>query len=88
MSTFFLTEKQVILPFAVASYFLASYQYKIDPVMALVGYSEYTFMNWSQIQEPYVRRLLNKRATATLFIAIFLAAALCVLFIFVPGKLI
>ncbi|KAJ9289755.1 hypothetical protein DTO021C3_2826 [Paecilomyces variotii] len=77
----------VILPFAIASYFLVSYQYKIDPVMALVGYSEYTFMNWTRIQEPYVRRLLNKRATATLFITILLAVALCVLFIFVPGTM-
>ncbi|KAL1969571.1 hypothetical protein VTN77DRAFT_9009 [Rasamsonia byssochlamydoides] len=77
----------VILPFAIASYFIASYQYKIDPIMALLGFSEYTFMNWASIREPYVRTLLNKRATATLLLAIFLAVALSVLFIFVPGTM-
>ncbi|KAB8236254.1 Bud site selection protein, Revert to axial protein 1 [Aspergillus alliaceus] len=77
----------LILPFLVASYFIVSYQYKIDPVMAFLGYSEYTFMNWSQIREPYVRKLLNKRSTATLLIAAFVAAALSILFIFVPGTM-
>ncbi|PYH91490.1 RGS domain protein [Aspergillus ellipticus CBS 707.79] len=77
----------LILPFAVASYFIVSYQYKIDPVMAFLGYSEYTFMNWSPIREPYVRKLLNKRSTATAFIAFFVAAALSILFIFVPGTM-
>jgi hypothetical protein len=77
----------VILPFIVAAYFIVSYQYKIDPVMAFLGYSEYTFMSWSPIREPYVRKLLNKRATATMGIAAFVAAALSVLFIFVPGTM-
>lgn len=82
-----LTSDQLILPFAIASYFIVSYQYKIDPVMAFLGYSEYTFMNWSPIREPYVRKLLNKRATATAMIAFFVAAALSILFIFVPGTM-
>lgn len=77
---------QVILPFSLAAYFIASYQYKLDPFMALFGFSEYTFMNWSRIQEPYVRGLLNKRALVTLLFAIVIAAALSLLFIFVPGK--
>lgn len=55
--------------------------------MALLGFSEYTFMNWAQIQEPYVRRLLNKRAVVTLLITAFVAAALSVLYIFVPGTM-
>ncbi|KAI9932887.1 hypothetical protein ASPWEDRAFT_47292 [Aspergillus wentii DTO 134E9] len=75
----------LILPFAVASYFISSYQYKIDPFMAFMGYSEYTFMNWAPIRENYVRALLVKRATATMFIGFFVAAALSILFIFVPG---
>lgn len=78
---------QVILPFVVAAYFIASYQYKLDPVMALLGYSEYTFMSWAAIREPYVRRLLAKRSTATVLIALFVAGALSVLFILVPGTL-
>ncbi|KAI9376012.1 RGS domain-containing protein [Aspergillus egyptiacus] len=77
----------VILPFVIASYFIMSYQYKIDPAMAFLGYSEYTFMNWSPIREPYVRKLLTKRAIATLLITTVVAAALSVLFIFVPGTM-
>ncbi|KAL2808382.1 RGS domain protein [Aspergillus granulosus] len=77
----------VILPFVIASYFIVSYQYKIDPVMAFLGYSEYTFMNWSPIREPYVRKLLIKRATATVLIAAIVAAALSILFILVPGTM-
>lgn len=77
----------VILPFAVAAYFIISYQYKIDPVMAFIGYSEYTFMNWAPIREPYVRKLLNKRALVTAAIAFLTVAALSILFIFVPGTM-
>lgn len=55
--------------------------------MAFAGYSEYTFMNWSPVREPYVRRLLAKRAVATVLIAAFVAAALSILFIFVPGTM-
>lgn len=77
----------VILPFIVASYFIVSYQYKIDPLMAFLGYSEYTFMNWAPIREPYVRRLLNKRAMVTTAIAFLTAAALSIIFIFVPGTM-
>ncbi|KAJ5505639.1 Regulator of G protein signaling superfamily [Penicillium expansum] len=77
----------IILPFAVASYFIISYHYKIDPVMAFLGYSEYTFMNWAPIREPYVRKLLNKRAVVTALIAFLTAAALSILFIFVPGTM-
>jgi hypothetical protein len=53
--------------------------------MALLGFSEYTFMNWQRIQEPYVRTLLNKRALVTLAYALLIAAALSILFILVPG---
>jgi hypothetical protein len=77
---------QVILPFSLAAYFIASYQHKLDPLMALFGFSEYTFMNWSRIQDPYVRGLLNEGALVTLLFAIVIAATLSLLFIFVPGK--
>lgn len=82
-----LTYIQVILPFVVASYFITTYQYKIDPFMALLGFSEYTFMNWQRIQEPYVRSLLNQRALVTLAYALLIAAALSILFILVPGTM-
>ena len=49
-----------------------TYQYKLDPIMAWMGFSEYTFMNWSRIREPYIRQLLNKRATMTFLLAVIL----------------
>jgi hypothetical protein len=42
-------------------------------------------MSFSRIQEPYIRQLLNKRALMVLALTIVVDAALCVLFIFVPG---
>ncbi|KYK54603.1 Regulator of G protein signaling superfamily [Drechmeria coniospora] len=76
----------IILPFTIGVYFLASYQYSLDPIMALVGYSEHTPFSFSRIREPYVRRLLAKRACMVLAVTILVDAALCVLFILVPGK--
>ena len=77
---------QLILPFTIGVYALASHQYALDPIMALVGFSEYTFMSFSRIREPYVRKLLNKRAMTVLGVTILIVTALVVLFVFVPGK--
>lgn len=76
----------MILPFSVGVYALASHQYALDPLMALFGFSEYTFMSFSRIREPYVRQLLNKRALTVLSVTILVVACLVVLFVFVPGK--
>jgi len=62
-----------------------TYQYKIDPIMAFLGFSEYTIMNWSRIREPYVGSLLRKRAIMTIIMALVISVTLSVLFIFVPG---
>jgi hypothetical protein len=43
-------------------------------------------MSFSRIKEPYVRRLLNKRALMVLAVTILIDAALVILFVFVPGK--
>ncbi|KAI9850554.1 MAG: Bud site selection protein, Revert to axial protein 1 [Thelocarpon superellum] len=80
------TRAWLILPFSIGVYALASHQYALDPIMALVGFSEYTFMSFSRIREPYVRKLLNKRAMTVLSITILIVTALVVLFVFVPGK--
>jgi len=76
----------LIIPFTVGVYFLASYQYSLDPILALVGLSEYTPFSFSRIREPYVRKLLAKRAIVALIVAALIDGALCVLFIFVPGR--
>jgi hypothetical protein len=54
--------------------------------LALAGFSEYTFMNFVRIKEPYVRKLLNKRALMALAAVALIDAACVVLFVFVPGK--
>ncbi|KIX94765.1 uncharacterized protein Z520_09455 [Fonsecaea multimorphosa CBS 102226] len=75
----------LILPFTIGCYFLVSYQYKLDIVAAYLGFSEYTWMNWSRVREPFVRRLLLTRATIAFLMFAATAVALSVLFIFVPG---
>ena len=76
----------MILPFTVGVYSLASHQYGLDPILALLGFSEYTFMNWSRIRDPYIRSLLSKRASMNLAVTVLIGAAIIILFIFVPGK--
>jgi len=67
-------------------YALCSHQYALDPLLALAGFSEYTFMSFARIREPYIRKLLNKRALMVLTVTVLIDAALVVLFVFVPGK--
>jgi hypothetical protein len=57
----------------------------IDPVIALAGYSESTFMKFSKIREPFIKKTLTKRSFSLLFAIILIDAALCCLFILVPG---
>jgi hypothetical protein len=80
------TRLWLILPFTIGVYSLASYQYSLDPILALIGFSEYTPFNFSRVREPYVRKLLAQRAIMVLAVTILIDAALCVLFILVPGK--
>jgi hypothetical protein len=58
----------------------------LDPILAFAGLSEYTFMNFNRITEPYVRSLLVKRGIICFFTFLLIDAALCLIFILVPGK--
>jgi hypothetical protein len=58
----------------------------LDPILAFIGSSEYTFMSFNRIHEPYVRKLLVKRGTAAFLTFLILDVAFCALFILVPGK--
>lgn len=77
---------QLILPFTIGVYFLTSHQYILDPILAFAGLSEYTFMSFQRVKEPFVRKLLNKRAVMCSTIIVVITVALCCLFILVPGK--
>nr|POE79872.1 urease [Quercus suber] len=65
-----------ILPFTVGVYFLASHQYMLDPLMALVGYSEYTIGSVHRIKEPFVRLSIDRKAMSTMNNNILLCAYL------------
>lgn len=43
-------------------------------------------MSFARIREPFVRKLLNKRALIALMAIALIDAAFVVLFVFVPGK--
>ncbi|KAI1421854.1 putative RGS domain protein [Xylaria sp. FL1777] len=80
------TRSWEILPFTIGVYCLSSYQYSLDPIMALLGLTEYTPFAFVRIREPYVRKLLVKRSITVLAVTILVDAAVSVLFILVPGK--
>ncbi|XDG08808.1 hypothetical protein ABKA04_008423 [Annulohypoxylon sp. FPYF3050] len=81
-----LTRCWEILPFTIGVYLLASYQYSLDPIMALLGYTELTPFEFTSIREPYVRKLLFQRSLVVLAVTAFFDAALCVLFILLTPR--
>lgn len=58
----------------------------LDPILALIGLSEYTLMDFNRIREPFVKKTLNARSLTMLGMIFLVDAAVCCLFIFVPGK--
>jgi phosphotransferase system glucose/maltose/N-acetylglucosamine-specific IIC component len=58
----------------------------LDPIIALAGYSEYTFFDFNKIREPFVKKTLNRRSLTVLVMFLTVTVAICCLFIFVPGK--
>ncbi|KAF3932798.1 hypothetical protein ABW19_dt0207817 [Dactylella cylindrospora] len=80
------TRLWLILPFTVGVYCLAAHQYNLDPILAFAGYSEYTFMTFMKVQEPYVKRITMQRALWVILVIIAFDAALVLLYTFVPGK--
>ena len=55
-------------------------------MLAFIGLSEYTPFRFSRVREPYIRKLLVRRAVVVTVVTILIDAALCALFVFVPGK--
>lgn len=81
-----LTRCWLILPFSIGIYCLTTHQYRIDPILALANFSERAFMKFTVIREPYIARLMKKRARVVIFVDILLTVVTIVLFVFVPGK--
>ncbi|KAG0634067.1 RGS domain-containing protein [Tuber brumale] len=80
------TRLWLILPFSIGIYCLMAHQYSLDPIMGLIGISEYTLLSFTRVKEPFVRRLLSKRSLWILMLTILMVAALTCLYVFVPGK--
>ncbi|KAI5373049.1 hypothetical protein J4E82_008241 [Alternaria postmessia] len=76
----------IILPFTIAIYLIFTHQYMLDPIIAIAGYSEYTFFDFNKIREPFVKKTLNRRSLTVLVMFLAVTVAICCLFIFVPGK--
>ncbi|QOU22673.1 hypothetical protein BRETT_002855 [Brettanomyces bruxellensis] len=81
------TRAVVTLPFFLASYFLFSSFYKIDPVLCFLGFSESrsSHSGLIRMREPFVKKLLLKRSLFVLITLCLVAAAFSVLFALVPG---
>ncbi|PWN45096.1 regulator of G protein signaling superfamily [Ceraceosorus guamensis] len=75
----------VILPFSVAIILIMSHQYELDPFLVIAMRSETTPFHLIKVKEPYVKRLLRKRAAGVLLLVILIVAALTVIFTLVPG---
>lgn len=56
------TRLWLILPFFLGVYCLMAHQYSLDPIMGVLGISEYSFWNFMKVREPYVKKLLIKRS--------------------------
>lgn len=57
-----------------------------DPLVVFAGYSEYTFMSFHRMKEPFVVKTLRRRALMAVLWIVLITAVLCCLFILVPGK--
>lgn len=80
------TRAWLVLPFTIGVYMLMTTLFNTDPIIAIAGYSEYTLMSFARIREPYVRKLVITRSVMILTWMVATDAALCCLFILVPGK--
>ncbi|KAI5785941.1 RGS domain-containing protein [Geopyxis carbonaria] len=76
----------LILPFLVGVYCLIAHQYSLDPILGILGISEYTFMNFMKVKEPYIRRLLIKRSAWILGLTVIIVVILVCIYTFVPGR--
>lgn len=85
----------ILVPFFLGTYLILTFIYRLDPLMVLLRYSDNPELSMSKmtkrqsfihnLKEPFVHRLLMKRAAWVLMLATIISAALSVLFGLVPG---
>lgn len=85
----------IIVPFLIGVYLILSFLYKLDPIMVFAKYSDnqelyqpknQKLKKWVRnLKEPFVSRLLKKRALWVIFLVLIITAILSILFGLVPG---
>ncbi len=56
------------------------------PSSRSLGLASTRSFNFSRVREPYIRKLLVRRAVVVTIVTFLIDAALCALFIFMPGS--
>ncbi|KDQ51895.1 hypothetical protein JAAARDRAFT_198765 [Jaapia argillacea MUCL 33604] len=75
----------LFIPFTLASLFLISHQYELDPILVFFNQSESTPFRTLTIREPYVKKLLIGRAVWVSILVAAITVALTLIFWAVPG---
>lgn len=75
----------VLLPFAIGWYLVIAGLFSLDPIQALLGFSETSIQKRVRIKEPFVRRLLLIRSSWVMLWVVVVTACFTVIFACVPG---
>ncbi|KAG5356505.1 Protein rax1 [Yarrowia sp. C11] len=75
----------VLLPFAIGWYLVIAGLFSLDPIQALLGFSESSLTKRVRIKEPFVRRLLLIRSSWVMLWVVVVTACFTVIFACVPG---
>lgn len=75
----------VLLPFAIGWYLVIVGLFSLDPIQALLGFSESSLTKRVRVKEPFVRRLLLIRSSWVMLWVVIVTACFTVIFACVPG---
>lgn len=85
----------IIIPYLLGTYLILTFLYKLDPLMVFLGLSDNQELlqprsskkklKVRNLKEPFVKKLLQKRALWVLFLILIITAILSILFGLVPG---
>ncbi|KZS89679.1 hypothetical protein SISNIDRAFT_416710 [Sistotremastrum niveocremeum HHB9708] len=75
----------LFIPFTLATLFLVSHQYALDPILIFFNQSETTPFRTTPLRDPYVKKMLRVRAIWVMVLILGIDAALTLMFWAVPG---
>lgn len=76
---------QILLPSVLSMYFVFSYLYNIDPILALLRRTQLRVRGLAAVDDQFIHQQHLHRAAITIFLAALAWTAITVLFVFVPG---